>query len=155
MMMFSTWKQEKATAALVDEAQALADKLATAKPHHVESHAAAARFWAASYLSDGMDLYEVSHWKADAVSRFAATAQTRIAALRKKREYDSSDGLVIWLHTARAVTESRVAPAVRDIWQHLMDAGPNADAMAQELIHDTGLPADRGRRIPAGFAAEE
>jgi hypothetical protein len=154
-MMFSTWKQERATAALVDEAQALAEKLATAKPHHVESHAAAAGFWAASYLSEGKDLYELTHWKADAVSRFAATAQAQVAALHKKCEYDSSDGLVIWLHTARAVTESRVAPAVRDIWQHLMDAGPNADAMAQELIQDAGLPADMGRRVPAGFAAED
>ena len=153
--MFSTWKQEKATAALVDEAQALAEKLATAKPHHVESHAAAARFWAAFYLSEGKDLYELTHWKADAVSRFAAPAQAQVAALRKKREYDSSDGLVIWLHTARAVTESRVAPAVRDIWQHLMDAGPNADAMAQDLMQDAGLPADMGRRVPAGFAVDD
>lgn len=154
-MTFSTWKQEKATAALVEEAQALAEKLATAKPHHVESYAAAARFWAAFYLSEGKDLYQLFHWKADAVSKFAATAQARVAALRKKREYDSSDGLVIWLHTARAVTETRVAPAVRDIWQHLMDAGPNADSMAQELIQDAGLPADRGRRIPTGFAVKE
>jgi hypothetical protein len=154
-MTFSTWKQEKATAALVEEAQALAEKLAAAKPHHVESYAAAARFWAASYLSEGKDLYELSHWKADAVSRFAATAQARVAALRKKREYDSSDGLAIWLHTARAVTETRVAPAVRDIWQHLMEAGPNADSMAQELIQDAGLPADMGRRVPAGFALKD
>ena len=153
--MFSTWKQEKATAALVDEAQALAEKLAVAKPHHVESCAAAARFWAASYLADGKDLYELSQWKADAVARFATTAQATVAALRKKREYDSSDGLVIWLHTARAVTESRVAPAVRDIWQHLMDAGPNADSMAQDLIVDAGLPGDMGRRVPAGFAVED
>ena len=40
--MFDTWKKEKATAALVDEAQALADKLSQAKPHIVDSHAAAA-----------------------------------------------------------------------------------------------------------------
>ena len=153
--MFSPGKQEKATAALVEEAQALAEKLATAKSHHVESCAAAARFWAASYMAEGTDLYELSHWQADAVSRFAATAQARVAALRKKREYDSSDGLAIWLHTARAVTETRAAPAVQDIWQHLVDAGPNADAMAQDLIQDAGLPADRGRRVPAGFAAEE
>lgn len=154
-MTFSTWKQEKATAALVEEAQALAEKLAAAKPHHVESYAAAARFWAAFYLSEGKDLYELSYWKADAVSRFVATAQAKVAALRKKREYDSSDGLVIWLHTARAVTETRVATAVRDIWQHLMDAGPNADSMAQELMQDAGLPADMGRRVPAGFAVED
>ncbi|MCZ0964328.1 hypothetical protein [Paracoccus benzoatiresistens] len=153
--MFSTWKQEKATAALVEEAQALAEKLAAAKPHHVDSHAAAARFWAASYLSEGKNLYELSHWKADAVSRFAATVQARVAGLRKKREYDSSDGLVIWLHTARAVTETRVAPAVRDIWQHLMDAGPNADFMVRELIQDAGLPADKGRRVPVGFEVKE
>ncbi|WP_103170991.1 hypothetical protein [Paracoccus sp. SY] len=154
-MTFNTWKQEKATAALVDEAQALAEKLAAAKPHHVESYAAAARFWAASYLAEGKDLYELSHWKADAVSRFAAAAQTRVAALRKKREYDSSDGLSVWLHTARAVTETRVAPAVRDIWQHLMDAGRYADSMAQELMQDAGLPADMGRRVPAGFAIKD
>lgn len=150
--MFSQWQKEKATAALVDEAQALADKLAGAKPHHVESYAAAARFWAATYLAEGKDLYELLHWKRDAVTRFAATAETQIASLRKKRHYDSSDGLTIWLHTARAVTESRAVPAVRELWQHLMAAGPNADSMAEELIQEAGLPADEGRRVPAGFA---
>lgn len=152
--MFSTWKQEKATAGLVDEAQALADKLAGAKPHHLESYTAAARFWAASYLAEGKDLYELPLWEAAAVARFASTAQAKVAALRKKREYDSSDGLTVWLHTARAILESRVAPAVREIWQHLVDAGPNADSMAEDLIQEAGLPADNGRRVPAGFAVE-
>ncbi|MBM3604205.1 MAG: hypothetical protein FJX25_05475 [Alphaproteobacteria bacterium] len=150
--MFSEWKQEKATAALVDEAQALADKLAAAKPHFVEGYAAAAQFWAASYLADGQDLHELIDWPPDAVARFASTAQARIAALRKAREYDSSDGLAIWLHTARAVTEPRVAPAVRVLWQHLLDAGPNADSVAQDLIQEAGLEADQGRRAPKGFA---
>ena len=53
------------------------------------------------------------------------------------------------------MTESRVAPAARDIWQHLMEEGPNADAMALELIQDAGLPPDMGRRVPAGFAAND
>lgn len=153
--MFSTWKQEKATAALVDEAQALADKLADAKPHHVESQAAAARFWAASYLARGQDLYRLAQWKPDAARRFASTAQASITALRKKREYDSSDGLAVWLHTARAVNEGRVAPAVREIWQHLTNAGPNADSMAEDLIQEAGLTPDGGRRVPEGFAGED
>lgn len=153
--MFSTWKQEKATAALVDEAQALSEKLAAAKPHVVESHAAAVRFWAASYLADGQDLHELTSWPPDDVARFTSGAQAKIAALRKKRAYDSSDGLAIWLHTARAVTEPRVAPAVRHIWQQLLDAGPNADSMAQDLIQEAGLPADEGPCVPAGFASRD
>ena len=153
--MFSEWKQEKATAALVDEAQAVADKLAAAKPYFVEGHAAAARFWAASYLADGQDLHQLIEWPTDAVARFAATAQARIATLRKAREYDSSDGLATWLHTARAVAEPRVAPAVREIWQHLLDAGPNADSMAEDMIQEAGLPADKGRGVPKGFASQD
>ncbi len=153
--MFSTWKQEKATAALVDEAQALSDKLAEVKPHILESHAAAARFWAASYLVNGQNLYDLMVWKPAAVVRFAAATETRIAALRKKREYDSSDGLAIWLHTARAVTEPRIAPAVREIWQQLLNAGQNADGMAHDLLEDAGLPLDGGRRAPKGFGAED
>ena len=150
--MFSTWKQEKATAALVDEARALSDKLAAAKPHIVDSHAAAAQFWAASYLAIGQNLHELTVWKPAAVARFATAAQTKIAVLRKAREYDSSDGLAIWLHTARAVTEPRIAPAVREIWQQIVDAGPNADAMAHDLLQDAGLPVDQVRRIPKGFS---
>lgn len=153
--MFSMWKQEKATAALVEEAQALADKLANAKPHHVESQAAAARFWAASYLAEGQDLYRLAQWQPDAVRRFASTAQARIIALRKKREYDSSDGLTVWLHTARAVMETRVVPAACEIWQHLTDAGPNADSMAEDLIREAGLTPDEDRRVPNGFALED
>lgn len=153
--MFNAWKQEKATAALVDEAQALAEKLSGTKPHILDSHAAAAHFWAASYLATGQDLFGLNDWTPAAAARFAAAAQSRIATLRKKREYDSSDGLAIWLHTARAVTEPRVAPAARDIWQQILGAGPNADSMAQDLLQDAGLPVDELRRVPKGFDIDE
>lgn len=153
--MFNAWKQEKATAALVEEARALAEKLSGAKPHILDSHAAAAQFWAASYLATGQDLFNLNDWTPAIAARFAAAVQARIAILRKKREYDSSDGLAIWLHTARAVTEPRVAPAARDIWQQILKAGPNAESMAQDLLHDAGLPVDEVRRVPNGFTINE
>ncbi len=153
--MFHAWKQEKATEALVDEAQALADKLSETKPHIRDSHAAAAQFWAASYLATGQDLYKLNDWTPAAAARFAADAQSRIATLRKKREYESSDGLAIWLHTARAVAEPRVAPAAREIWQQILNAGPNARSMALDLLHDAGLPVDEDRRSPKGFGVND
>lgn len=139
--MFKNWQQEKATAALIDEAQALADKLASAKPHILDSASAFAQFWAASYLENGQDLHEMLVWKPAAIMRFASTAEAKIAALRKSRDYDSSDGLTIWLHTARAISQPRIAPAVRDIWRLLMLAGPDAGTMADDLLQDAGLPA--------------
>lgn len=60
--MFSTWKQEKTTASRVDEARALSDKLAEAKPHIVDRYAAAAQFWAASYLASGQNLHDLNIW---------------------------------------------------------------------------------------------
>lgn len=153
--MFDTWKKEKATMALIDEAQALSDKLAQAKPHIVDSHAAAAWYWAASYLAAGQNIQDLINWPSAAAARFATTAQAKIAALRKQREYDSSDGLAIWLHTARAVTEPRIAPAAREIWQQLLATGPNADAMTQDLLQDAGLPFDQIRYIPKGFSVED
>lgn len=153
--MFTAWKQEKATAALVEEAQALAEKLSATKPHILDSHAAAARFWAASYLAAGQDLFNLTDWTPAAAARFAAAAQSRIAALRKKREYDSSDGLAIWLHTARAVTEPRVAPGARGIWFQIAKAGPNVDSIAHDLLNDAGLPVDEARRVPKGFNINE
>ncbi len=152
--MFSIWKQEKAVTALIDAAQALADKLAQAKPHFVDSYAAHARFWAASFLAGGQNLHDLATWPPLTVARFATSTQTKITAMRKQRDYDSSDGLAVWLHTARAVTEPRIAPAVRDIWQHLMNAGPNADAMVADLLQDAGLPLDQGKRVPDGFNPE-
>lgn len=153
--MFGTWKQEKAIAALVDEAQALADKLAVAKPHFVESHSAEALVWAVFHRADGVDLAAVSGWPPAAAAKFAKTAEVRIAALRKQRDYASSDGLAIWLHTARAVTEPRIAPPVRQIWRLLSLAGPNADAMAEDLLQDAGLPVDSRRFVPKGFESED
>jgi hypothetical protein len=153
--VFSNWKQEKTTAALVDEAQALADKLAGAKPHIVDHHAAASCFWAGFHASNGQDLHDMIDWKPAAVSRFAVAALVKIAALRKQRAYDSSDGLAIWLQTARAITEPRIAPAVRDIWQQVLAAGPNSDAMASDLLHDAGLPLNNARCLPKGFAGED
>jgi hypothetical protein len=154
-MMFSTWKQEKATTTLIDEAQAVADKLAAAKPHVIDSHAATAHFWAAFHLANGLNLHELANAKPAAVTRFATTTATKIAALRKAREYESSDGLAIWLHTARAITEPRIAPAVRGIWQQMSKAGPNADAMAADLLQDVGLQMEHRRRVPLGFGGED
>ncbi len=152
--MFHAWKQEKATAALVEEAQALAEKLSDTKPHIVDSYAAYAQFWAAAYLAEGKDLHDLSHWPGAAVTKFVSATQTRIAALRKKRDYDSSDGLAVWLYTARAVKEPRIAPAVREIWQHLLATGQNAAAMAQDLLQDAELPTDQKPRAPEGFGSK-
>ena len=153
--MFSNWQQVKATAALVDEAQALADKLASAKPHFLESHSATAQFWAAVYLADGFNLHGLMDWKPQDATRLAKAADAKIATLRKQRDYASSDGLAIWMHTARAVSESRIAPAVREIWRHVSQAGPNADAMAEDLMRDAGLPIHISRAVPKGFQIEE
>ncbi len=150
--MFSAWKDEKAIATLVEEAEAVSEKLVTAKPHFRDAHAAEAQVWVARSLAEGLDLYSLIDWPTAAVKRFASSARTRIAALRKARAYDRSDGLAIWLHTARAVTEPRIAPAVRDIWQQLMDAGPNAQGMAEEMLQEAGLPAGGALRIPKGFS---
>jgi hypothetical protein len=149
--MFNAWQQEKATAALVGDAQAVADRLASAKRHVVDSYAATAWFWAASLQAEGQDLYAIAGWPSAAVARFVTATQTRIAALRKKRDYDLSDGLTVWLHTARALKEPRIASPVHDIWQMILNAGPNADTMATELMAEAGLPAVLVRQAPAGI----
>lgn len=149
--MFSAWKVEKAVQALVDEAQALVDRLEGAKPHVLDAYAATGRYWRAAYLAEGVRLDKIGMWKPADVTRFAKTAQGRIAALRKARDYELGDGLAIWLHTARSITEPRVKPPVLALWQLLQAAGPNADSMAAERIAGAGLPPDAGRTIPAGF----
>ncbi|CAN1563126.1 hypothetical protein MCELHM10_02759 [Paracoccaceae bacterium] len=152
--MFNAWQQEKATEALVADAQAMADRLASAKRHVVDSYAATAWFWAASLQAEGQDLYAIASWPRAAIARFVTTTQTRIAALRKKRDYDLSDGLAVWLHTARALQEPRIARPVHDIWQMLLDAGPNADTMATDLMAEAGLPAVLVRKAPTGLAPD-
>ena len=106
-------------------------------------------------MSNGLILYDMTDWKPKDLTRFAAAAEAKIAALRKQRAYDSSDGLAVWLHTARAVTEPRIAPAVRDIWRQLSAAGPNGDAMRDDLLQDAGLPIPQSRNMPKGFAGDE
>lgn len=150
--MFKSWQLEKAVQAVIDEAQGMVDRLASAKPHVVESYAAYAQLWAVTLLGEGLDLRDLAGWKPAEVKRFITGTQTRIAALRKKREYDSSDGLAVWLHTARSVTEPRIAPAVGEIWRLLQDTGVNVDAMITDLLQDAGLPSDHPRMSPKGLA---
>jgi hypothetical protein len=152
--MFKNWQQEKATAALINEAQAVADRLQAAKPHMVDGLAAVAQFWAVSYHAGGQDLRDLSLWKPEEIRRFTSGAMTKIAALRKQRHYDSSDGLAVWLHTARAVTEPRIAPAVREIWQKLSEAGSNCDAMAEDMLTDAGISTGQPRCFPIGFSTQ-
>jgi hypothetical protein len=149
--MFNDWKAEKAIAALIEEAQDLADRLASAKPHVVEARAAGAWFWAAVYRAEGQELCAMTTWKPAELKRFTSACQTRIAALRKARSYEQSDGLAPWLHTARALAEPRIAPPVTEIWQMLDAVGPNADGMAEDMLQDAGLPA-QPRSRPQGFA---
>lgn len=153
--MFSNWQQEKAILALIEQAQAMADKLSSTKPHIVDSHAAAAQFWAVYYQSIGQDLQTIGQWPPSAIKRFSTAAATQIEALRKKRDYDSSDGLAIWMHTARAVAEPRLAPAVREIWQIVAQAGVNADAMSTDMLTDASLPSDQIRLLPKDFIAPQ
>lgn len=150
--MFKSWQLEKAVQAVIDEAQGMVDRLASAKPHVVESYAAYAQLWAVTLLGEGLDLRDLAGWKPAEVKRFITGTQTRIAALRKKREYDSSDGLAVWLHTARSVTEPRIAPAVGEIWRLLQDTGVNVDAMITDLLQDAGLPLEHPRMSPKGLA---
>jgi hypothetical protein len=70
--VFNAWKQEKATAAFVDEAHALSNKLAERKPHILDSHAATAEFWAASYLVEGQNLHDMMDWTPKALERFVS-----------------------------------------------------------------------------------
>lgn len=153
--MFNTWQQEKAKAALVGDAQAVADRLALAKPHVVDSFAATVWFWTVSLQAEGQDVLAIASWPHAVVDRFAAKTQTRSASLRKTRHYDLSDGLAVWLHTARAVTEPRILPPVREIWQMILAAGPNAEDMARDLVAEAGLSAQPVRQAPAGFAPDD
>lgn len=152
-MGFGDWKLEKAVQGLIDEAQGLADKLDAMKPHVTDGLAAAAAFWAVSYQETGQDLHQIGTWKPADLRRFISGTNSKIAALRKQRLYDSSDGLAVWLHTARAVTEPRVAPAAKSIWFKLSQAGPNADSWLADLLQDAGLNSDQSRRVPLGFDA--
>lgn len=152
--MFNAWQQEKATAALVGDAQAVADRLASAKGHVVDNYAATAWFWAASLQAEGQDPYAIASWPPAAVVRFVTVTQTRVAALRKKRDYELSDGLAVWLHTARALKEPRIARPVHDIWQMILNSGPNADNMATDLMAEAGLPTMLVRQAPAGLAPD-
>lgn len=153
--MFGAWKQEKAIAALDAEAQALADKLAQAKPHFVDAHLAEAIVWVARLQAEGVDLRGVAGWTPTLAARFAKTSAAKIAVLRKAREYGRSDGLTIWLHTARSVSEPRLVPAVRAIWRALDRAGPNAEGMALDLLAEAGLPGDGQRFVPQGYESAD
>lgn len=153
--MFNAWQQEKAKAALVADAQAVADKLASAKRHVVDSYAATAWFWSGALRAEGLDVHVIASWPQDAITGFVTKTQKRIAALRAKRDYDLSDGLAVWLHTARAVMEPRILPPVRDIWQMIQNAGPNAEGMATDLLIEAGLPAPPRLQPPAGFAPDD
>ena len=40
---------------------------------------------------------------------------------------------------------------MREIWRQLSQVGPNADAMADDLLQDAGLPVVSNRSVPKGF----
>ncbi|MEH6774378.1 MAG: hypothetical protein V7668_10675 [Cereibacter changlensis] len=149
--MFNDWKKEKAVQAWIDAAQAVVDRLETSKPHVIDGLAAEAQLWAARYRAEGQELLEIAGWTPAERARFISKAETKIAALRKQRAHDSSDGLAVWLHSALALTEPRVAPAARSLWQMLSGAGDNARTMLAEKLAEADLPPEPDLRRPEGF----
>jgi hypothetical protein len=149
--MFNDWKAEKAIEALVTEAQDLADKLATTKPHFRDSYATQVQVWAAIHHAKGEDLYALMDWKPAAITSFAKSAAREFAALRKAREYERSDGLNVWLQTARALTQPRIMAPAKAIWEALAEAGLNVPTMVEEVLEEQGLTASPFGPVPKGF----
>ncbi len=153
------WLEKRFSNTQREEAQRFLDSLRGAEDGVVDMASATAMYWAAYYQAKGTDLYEMEAWIEDKLL-FPMELGSGIKELQKSGSSASAVGLMVWLHSARALMYPELRMLGRDIWSELVKASEEADDMADEMVSaaqsTTGVPlilsfkTDR-HRVPMGL----
>ena len=153
-MTIRSWLEKKFASSQQVEAEQFLTSLRGADNDLLDMIAGAQLYWAAFYSKKGIDLYEMETWIQSRLM-FPSEIAGLIKGLQKQRTTGSVPGLMVWLHSSRALLWPELRLAGRQIWQELSKATDMAERLAVDMCiasHVSIQVCDR-RRIPGGLEA--
>lgn len=131
------WLEKRMSRTMRDEADRFLVSLKGADQGALDVVAATTLYWASFYASKGRDLYAMELWLPKEML-FPTEIVSSIKALQKGGGQSSVPGLMVWLHSARALLYPELRLAGREIWAELEKATPDGQALAEELAAANG-----------------
>ena len=103
----------------------------------LDTVAAMAVYWAAYHASKGRDLYSMESWLLGE-KLFPMELVSSIKTLQESGSASSVPGLMVWLHSARALLYPDLRLGGRNIWSELAKATSDAQDLADEVAMANG-----------------
>lgn len=146
------WLEKRTSASMRDDADRFLVSLKGADQMALDTVAATAAYWASYYASKGRDLYSMESWLLSH-KLFPVELVSSIKTLQKSGSASSAPGLMVWLHSARALLYPDLRLGGRNIWSELAKASPDAQGLADELAAATGrfLIVCHVSQVPSGL----
>ena len=148
------WLQKKFTTTQLNEVESFLRSLRGAEQGVIDLVCGAQMYWAAFYAAPqrAKDLYFMENWILEQ-SFFPVELGSNIRALQKQGTTSSVPGLMVWLHSSRALLTPELRLSGRMLWAELVKASGEAEQLAYEMCGVGGydpLPFDR-TRVPFGL----
>ena len=158
--MMLGWLKKKFLATQLQESESFLRSLRGADQGVIDMVSAAQMTWAAFYADPNRskNLYEMESW-INADLTFPVGLGSSIRDLQKQKATSSVPGLMVWLHSARALFEPELRLGGRQIWAELAEATDEAESLAFDMCAASGRASPRmafdRTRIPRGLESLE
>ena len=157
--MIRRWLTSKMIRVQQHEAEAFLTSLKGADVAVIDMTLAVTMHWAEFYKARNRDLYLMANWIEHDLA-FPLELNRSIRDQQKQGAPMAATGLMVWLHSARALCEPQLRLLGRQIWEELASASVESEAIASDLAaasQELGVPVDNGvfdyRRVPLGLEA--
>lgn len=146
------WIGRRAARTMADDADRFLISLKGADQQALDVILAAAMHWAAYYDKKGRDLYRMEEWIHSNIA-FPMELVATIKAMQRQGTPASATGLMVWLHSARAVIYPDIRLYGRQIWAELAKSTDESDFLAVDMATASGVSSYLPSRfdVPLGL----
>lgn len=123
----------------------------------IDMTAANAFLWATHFKLRGIDLFTAETWLPQQIS-FPIQLHKLLRDQQKQQFFSSATGLMVWLHTCRALTYPELRFIGREMWKELSKASDEANDLYIDMIIAMDLTRIEyaiGEDVPAGLETPE
>ncbi len=150
--MFKAFFEKRAIRAMHEEAQNFLRSLQGADIEVLDLVAASQMHWASFYYDRGKRVYEMEEWIRGEMF-FPLEINRAIQSLQKQGTKSAVPGLMVWLHSSRALLYPEQRLDGRLIWLELKKASQSAEMLAFDFCRSTNTPPTQLDRtvVPLGL----
>ena len=131
------WLEKRVSATMRADAERFLVSLQGAEQEVLDVIAGTTIYWASFYAAKGREMYSMELWL-PREKLFPVELVSSIKTLQKGGGSSSATGLMVWLHSARALLYPDLRLAGRNIWSELAKATSDAQDLADEVAMANG-----------------